>query len=102
MIEGVSFTFVLWCMFFGAGGQALRAIIGLYKLYVDETRDTKAEFNLKKLGISLLMGAAVGGLCCLLFNDPLSKTDVLSIIAFAYAGVDGVEGFMKQRSQAIK
>lgn len=102
MIAGITLKFLLWCMFFGVGGQALRSIIGLYKLYMDENRDTKTEFSKKKLLISLLLGAAIGGLCVLIFNDPLTKTDVMSIIAFSYAGVDGVEGFMNRRSSAIK
>jgi hypothetical protein len=102
MIAGITLKFLLWCMFFGVGGQALRSIIGLYKLYMDENRDTKTEFSKKKLLISLLLGATIGGLCVLIFNDPLTKTDVMSIIAFSYAGVDGVEGFLNRRSSTIK
>lgn len=102
MIAGITLKFLLWCMFFGVGGQALRSIIGLYKLYIDENRDTKKEFDKKKLIVSLLLGAAIGGLCVLIFNDPLTKTDVMSIIAFSYAGVDGVEGFLNRRSSTIK
>ncbi|MBP6064017.1 MAG: hypothetical protein KA467_00915 [Bacteroidales bacterium] len=102
MIAGITLKFVLWCTFFGMGGQVLRSVIGLYKLYMDENRDTKAEFDKKKLLISLALGAVIGGLTCLVFNDPLTKTDVMSIIAFGYAGVDGVEGFLNRRSSTIK
>ncbi len=102
MIAGITLKFVLWCMLFGMIGQAIRSVLGLYKLYMDDNRNTVAEFDKQKLMLSLLLGAAIGGLCVLIFNDPLTKTDIMSIIAFGYAGVDGVEGFMNRRSQSIK
>jgi uncharacterized membrane protein YoaK (UPF0700 family) len=102
MIAGITLKFVLWCVLFGMIGQIVRSILGLYKLCMDENRDTKAEFDKQKLLLSLLLGAAIGGLCVLIFNDPLTKTDIMSIIAFGYAGVDGVEGFLNRRSQSIK
>ena len=102
IIEGVDLAFVLWCVFFGASGQFLHALVGLYKLCMDETRDTKSHLNGKRFFMSLAMGAAIGGLCVLIFNDPLSKTDVMSIIACGYAGVDFIEGFMERRSSSIQ
>lgn len=102
MVTEITLKFVLWCMLFGMIGQLIRAILGLYKLYMDDNRDTKAEFSTKKLLISLLLGAAIGGLACLIYNAPLDKSDIMSIIAFGWAGVDGVEGFMTRRSQSIK
>jgi len=38
----------------------------------------------------------------LIFNDPLSKTDIMSVIACGYMGVDFVEGFMNKRSQIVE
>jgi len=102
MIEGISISFLLWCVLFGAAGQFLHSLIGLYKLCVDETRDTKANFDLKRFLISLLMGASIGGLCVLIFADPLSKTDIMGIISAGYVGVDFVEGFMTKKSQSIQ
>lgn len=102
VVEGIDFAFVLWCILFGAAGQFLHAFIGLYKLYMDDSRDTKTNLRWKRFFISLMMGAAIGGLCTLIFNDPLSKTDVMSILACGYAGVDFVEGFMERRSSSIQ
>lgn len=102
MIEGIPLIFVLWCILFGSLGQGLHSLIGLYKLCIDEKRDTKSFFDLKRLLVSLAMGAAVGGLCALIFNNPLGKTDILSIIACGYTGVDFVEGFMSKRSTAVQ
>jgi len=102
MIEEISLLFFLWCVLFGAVGQFLRSLVGLYKLCMDETKDTKSNFKLKRFLISLVMGMAIGGLCVLIFNDPLSKTDIMSVIACGYMGVDFVEGFMNKRSQIVK
>jgi hypothetical protein len=102
IIEGITFTFVFWCMLFGLFGQALRVIIGLYKLHMNPEVVIKEAFNWKRLIISLIMGGAVGLLCVFIFADPLTKTDAMSILAFGYAGVDGVEGFMNRRASSIQ
>lgn len=101
MAVNIDLVFVLWCIFFGAAGQFLHGLIGLYKLEVDPTRDTKSNLDWKRFFISLLLGATIGGICCLIYNSPLSKTDILGILTFGYAGVDGVEAFMKKRFMTV-
>lgn len=100
-VEGVTWQFALWCIMFGAAGQFIHSLIGLYKLYVDPTRDTKSNLDCRRFFLSIVMGACIGGLCCLIYNDPLSKQDALGVLAFGYAGVDGIEAFMSKRAQIV-
>jgi len=90
---------VLWCALFGLLGQALRSIVGLYKLYMDEIE--AKPFNKKRFIVSLIIGASVGALCSFIFIEPLRRTDIPSIIAFGYMGVDSIEGFMSKKSSEL-
>lgn len=101
MIEGLYLQNMIVCGAIGAMGQFLRTMIGLYKLYMDDNRDTKKEFNKFRLFLSILLGACCGALISFIFDEVLRRNDVLLTIAAGYMGTDFIEGFLKKKSQQI-
>lgn len=96
--------FVLICAFLGMIGQFIRGLIGIYKseLEEDETGKMARPIDKRRFIISLILGAFIGAFLCLVFNIPLSKTDIVAIISAGYAGTDFIEGFLTKRGNAIK
>lgn len=102
LVEGVSFSLVLFCGLLGAIGQCVRVSIGLYKLHMDKTVDTISNFDYKRLLVSVIIGMMIGMLISLIYHKPLSNTDILGIISASYAGTDWLEGFLSGRSSNVK
>lgn len=100
IIEGVTLKFALWCIFLGVLGQAFHFAIGMYKMLLFE-RKQKKTFDWVRFVLGLVLGAFIGGLMCIVYNNPLSKTDVIGILAAGYMGVDFIEGFFQRRSETV-
>ena len=88
----------------GAGGQGLRAIIGIKK-QIEEARLaspplTVAQwFDGKKLGISFLLGAIAGVLAAVAqyaSDQVVSKELLMGFLAAGYGGADFIEGLMQK------
>lgn len=102
MVEDISILFVLFCAALGAGGQLIRSVIGVYKIYNDPTKGFKLDWKWMRFFMSLAIGAMVGALLSLIYNSPLAKTDILGIVAASYGGADFLEGFLKNRGEQVK
>lgn len=102
MVENISLLFVLFCAALGLGGQIIRSVIGVYKLHENPDQEFKTHWEWHRFFISLGIGAMVGALLSLIYNNPLSKTDILGVIAASYGGADFLEGFLKGRGDAVK
>ncbi len=100
----IPIPFVLVCSFLGLIGQLIRGLIGIYKseLEEDETGKMARPVDKKRFIISLILGAFIGAFLCLVFNIPLSKTDIIAIISAGYAGTDFIEGFLTKRAATVK
>lgn len=88
----------------GAGGQGLRAVIGIKK-QIEEAKEasrpkTVAEwFDGRKLGISFLLGALAGVLAAVsqyASDVAITKDLLLGFAAAGYGGADFIEGLMKK------
>ena len=101
IIDGLSILFILVCAICGIFGQLLRSMIGIYKVYQDNNKTLRSDFDFQRFLISLAIGALIGAFTSLIYNSPLSKTDVISILAASYAGTDWIEGFLTKKSEAI-
>ena len=101
MIEGLYFQNVIVCGVIGAMGQFIRAMIGLYKLLMDDNRDTQKEFNKFRFFLSIVLGACCGVLVSFIFEETLRRNDVLLTIAAGYMGTDFIEGFLKKQAETI-
>lgn len=102
LIEGFSFKMLFLCMGLGIFGQLLRFVIGMYKLYMDETKKIKVDFDKVRFFISLAIGGMIGMLLSLVYTAPMSNMDIFGCIAGSYGGTDFLEGFLKKRSDEIK
>ena len=102
LIEGFSFKMLFLCMALGVFGQLLRFIIGMYKIYNDESKTIKGSFNKVRFFISLAIGGMVGMMLSLVYTIPMSNMDIFGCIAGAYGGTDFLEGFFKKRADAIQ
>ncbi|MDA8351567.1 MAG: hypothetical protein M0038_22730 [Pseudomonadota bacterium] len=89
----------------GALGQGIRVLIGLKKTY--ETSTTTGQsvgqsgFDGARLGISLLIGAIVGGLTVFLLSGfkalgAVDQSLVFKLVAVGYAGTDAIEGLLQK------
>lgn len=102
VIEGLNWSFILACGLLGMLGQFIRSIVGIYKIVMDDSIDTASALKKKRFVMSLLLGFLVGLIACLIFDQPLSKTDIMGIIGGGYMGVDFIEGILIKRGSAIK
>lgn len=101
VVDGLSILFIFVCAICGVFGQLLRSMIGIYKIYQNSNKTIKASFNIRKFMISLAIGALIGMFTSLIYNSPLSKTDIISILAASYAGTDWIEGFLTKKSEIV-
>lgn len=101
MIEGIYFQNIVICAIIGALGQFVRSLVGLYKLVMDDDRDTKKDFKKFRFLLSIVLGAFCGALISFIFDEVLRRNDVLLTIAAGYMGTDFIEGFLKKKSQQI-
>jgi hypothetical protein len=90
----------------GATGQMVRVVAGLKKMHDTAAAaavDSAQMFRWSEVVVSVLIGAAAGVLGA--FALPLKVDDVgkdlLTIVAFGYAGADFIEAFMKGRGSSI-
>ena len=90
------------CVGLGIAGQALRFVIGMYKIYNDADRTIKTEFNKKRFLLSLLLGGVVGMMLSLVYTLPMSNVDIFGCIAGGYGGTDFLETFLNKRANEIK
>jgi uncharacterized membrane protein len=102
LLEIFPVSLIVVSVFLGIMGQFIRAMIGIYKVWQDETVDTKTTLNARKFFSSLLMGALAGLVACLIFDKIDSKADAISILGFGYMGADAIEGIFKKRGGAVK
>lgn len=91
----ISFEFIGMCIVLGMFGQFVRCIVGIYKMY--QSGKSIRDFKIMRLITSLAIGGCVGLLICLVFNSPLSKTDILCMVSSGYAGSDSIEGMILKR-----
>lgn len=104
IVQGLAFAALL-----GLFGQALRALVGMKK-QADESaksgRGAFADFDIGRLVLSLVLGAAAGaaawmGLHFLVSPEAadLGKGAAVFAVIFAgYSGADFIEGFVKRHS----
>ena len=77
----------------GAAGQGARALVGIKKNF----KKKEKWFDLKRLIVSLIIGAVAGTLTSIfLIDEPINKTLLLSLVASGYAGTDVIESFVRK------
>jgi uncharacterized membrane protein YeaQ/YmgE (transglycosylase-associated protein family) len=94
-------AFIAQCTLLGMFGQFIRAMLGMYKVYIDCAVDTEKALSLRRFIASMMMGALAGLVCCLIFDKVDSKTDIMAVIGFGYMGADAIEGIFKKRGKAV-
>jgi hypothetical protein len=88
---------ILTCGVLGMCGQIFRMIIGMYKLVYQNKGAVKFNtlLNIQRLVVSLILGFSIGCLSAAIYSFPLSKSDILTLIAIGYSGTDTVEGIFQ-------
>jgi hypothetical protein len=85
--------------FLGAIGQSIRVIIGVKKeneRIANRKKEMKDWLDLKRLLVSLIIGAIAGCLgAILLLGAAVNKEFLLGLVAIGYAGTDFIEGIMR-------
>jgi hypothetical protein len=85
--------------FLGAIGQSIRVIIGVKKeneRIANKKKEMKDWLDLKRLLVSLIIGAIAGCLgAILLLGTAVNKEFLLGLVAIGYAGTDFIEGIMR-------
>jgi len=80
---------IVICGSIGIAGQLIRSVLGCYKAYCSGEQNW---FDLTKFLLSLMIGFLVGIMYSFLFNSELTKTNIISVMSFGYAGTDWIEG----------
>ncbi|WP_324734749.1 hypothetical protein VFC49_05815 [Thermococcus sp. SY098] len=100
--------YILLGMFLGMTGQMIRVIIGVKKVQekaVSEGREFKEAFDMKRLVISMLIGATAGvlGIVSLYWGEQeITREMALGLIAIGYSGTDFIEGLFRTKVQPMR
>lgn len=97
MFAGIDLLFLIGCGFWGFVGQFVRMLIGLYKLYVDPRRNTRKEFSIQRIIISLCIGYMIGFIVGIALDSPLYGSSIINLIAIGYGGTDSLEAFLQSK-----
>ena len=85
--------------FLGAVGQGIRVIIGVKKAHekpINMNKEMKEWLDLKRLLVSLIIGAIAGCLgAIVLLGTAVNREFLLGLVAAGYAGTDFIEGIMR-------
>ncbi len=108
MTPSEAFYYILLGMFLGMTGQMIRVIIGVKKVQekaVSEGKEFKDAFDMKRLVISMLIGATAGvlGVVSLYWGEQeITKEMALGLIAIGYSGTDFIEGLFRTKIQSMR
>jgi len=100
--------YILLGMLLGMTGQMIRVIIGIKKVQekaVSEGREFKEAFDMKRLVISILIGATAGVLGVVSLHwgkQEITKEIALGLIAIGYSGTDFIEGLFRTKIQSMR
>ena len=108
MTPSEALYYILLGMFLGMIGQMIRVVIGVKKVQekaVSENREFKEAFDMKRLVISMLIGATAGvlGIVSLYWGEQeVTKEMALGLIAIGYSGTDFIEGLFRTKIQSMR
>ncbi|NET32480.1 MAG: hypothetical protein F6K19_10785 [Cyanothece sp. SIO1E1] len=93
-------TYMVLGTVLGAFGQGARAAVGLKKKFDQNPgSELKDWFDLKRLLLSLLMGAIAGCLSSiLLLEADLDSAFFIALLSAGYAGTDFIEGTLTRKA----